>query len=284
MDIKLVNQDFTQEVIFDNINYVLNEKDFGFADIEVYTFQGLNQVGKHVSGKAVEMRDVSIVGYILADSEEEMRQKKRYLQSVVGIKEDFYIIVDNEYKLCCAATESINYGLKWYENCGLLCKFLIEATAANPCFTRVENVNKPFPYWKARFHFPFHVNAQNKVIFAERQNNFISNVENDGEIETGFTATIHASGTVVNPYILNIFTQEKFTINVTMNTGDELVVSTEYGNKKAELNGVSVFKNIDLDSDFFQLEKGENYIRCGAESGQNNLSVTMSYTPLYFEV
>ena len=85
-----------------------------------------------------------------------------------------------------------------------------------------------------------------------------------------------------------ISTQEFIQINTTMQTGDVIEITTEYGNKGATLtrNGEKsdYFRYIDLDSTFMQLEIGDNIFRYDAEGGVNSLEVSIFYNAKYLGV
>ena len=65
-------------------------------------------------------------------------------------------------------------------------------------------------------------------------------------------------------------------------------LNTEYGNKGAllERNGeeIDCFKDIDVDSTFMSLGIGDNIYRYDAESGVDNLEVSIYYNPQYLGV
>jgi len=77
-------------------------------------------------------------------------------------------------------------------------------------------------------------------------------------------------------------------INKTMVAGEVLTISTYFGAKKVEstLNGVTTnaFNFIDLGSTFLQLEIGDNLFRYDTDTGIDNLTVSIYYTPQYLGV
>jgi len=89
MKISLKNYDETRSLTFDNKTYVLNEKDLGSAGVSLSTFNGSSQIGSMVISRVIGTRDISLIGYILGNSEADMLAKKRYLQSVVSPLQNF---------------------------------------------------------------------------------------------------------------------------------------------------------------------------------------------------
>lgn len=95
-------------------------------------------------------------------------------------------------------------------------------------------------------------------------------------------------GTVSNPILLNVDTEEFIQINATMKTGDVIEINTKYGSKGAKLirDGVETdyFRYIDVDSTFMQLAIGDNMFRYDAASGVNSLEVSIFYSKEFLGV
>ena len=282
--VKLISGDKTSEIVFDNENYVLNEKDYGKSDISLSTYQGNNQLGVRVEGRTIGKRDVSIVGFILADGSEEMIEKKRNLQNVVGLYSDFYI-ADSGYYLTVSATASIEYAVEKKTNNKFLCKFLIEGTAANPCFTKESSETIQLAYWNAGFHFPYHVAPTKKTIMGLRESSQIKMIENEGETKAGMIITIQARvDGVKNVTLSKLLSNDKVVINYSLNKSDVIVINTNYGEKSIKLNGENCFSILAPESVFIQLDTGENYIAYDAEENVDAIDIRIDYLPQYMEV
>lgn len=282
---RLRNLDFTKEIVFDGINYVLNEKDLGKADINLASFQGYNQMGVKITGRVINSRNVSIVGYILADDEVEMLNKKRNLQNMVSPFEDFFIVIDN-YKIRVAASSTIEYAVSYIENNKHLTKFLISGVCANPCFTELEAKTFPLAAWFGNFHFPFVMTADKPAVMGYKLPDRMRMIDNYGTTEIGMKIKIKAiTGNIQNPYIKNMFTEEKILLNCIMEEGETIEINTNYGEKSIIKNGeTDYFHKLDLDSDFLQLHLGENYLAFGADTNEKHLEITIEYSPQFLEV
>lgn len=283
--VKLVNLDFTKEIVFDGGNYVLNEKDLGKAEINLASFQGYNQIGVKVAGRVINQRDISLVGFILADDEKEMLDKKRNLQQMVNPLEDFFLVIDN-YKIRVSASSSIEYAIAHYENNKYLTKFLINGVCANPCFTELQAKTVPLAAWLGRFRFPLAMNKSNPAIMGVKLPSKMRMIENEGATETGMIIHIKAlQGNIQNPYIQNILTGEKLLLNCTMAEGETIDINTNYGEKSVIQNGKTNFiHKVDLDSDFLQLHVGENYLEYGADANDKYLEIEIEFSPQFLEV
>lgn len=68
-----------------------------------------------------------------------------------------------------------------------------------------------------------------------RQPSLIVNVYNEGDVQAGIRVEFRALGVVKNPSLLNVDTQEFIKLNITLQAGDILSVSTGYGEKEVTL-------------------------------------------------
>ena len=93
---------------------------------------------------------------------------------------------------------------------------------------------------------------------------------------------------VKNPSLLNVDTQEFIKLNITMEAGDTLSVSTGYGEKEVTLKrgGATsdAFRYLDVDSSYLQLSVGDNLFRYSAEENLENLEVSIYHDDLYLGV
>ncbi len=126
------------------------------------------------------------------------------------------------------------------------------------------------------------------IIMGLREPSLIVNALNTGNVESGMIIEFKALGTLTNPSILNVETQEFFKINKSMVQGEVITVNTNIGAKKVidNLNGVetNILNLIDLDSTFLQLRVGDNLLRYDADTNLDNLEVNIYYNPFYLGV
>ena len=66
--------------------------------------------------------------------------------------------------------------------------------------------------------------------------------------------------------------------------GDVLVITTDFGAKRVEINGENVFNWIDLGSYFWQLQPGDNIIEYSSDDPVEPAAVTISYRNRYVGV
>ncbi|MEG2018067.1 MAG: phage tail family protein [Clostridium sp.] len=131
--------------------------------------------------------------------------------------------------------------------------------------------------WKFKFKLPFRFKQKGEPK---------KNIFNDGHVET--PVEIIFKGPAVNPSIINHATGEFIKVERTLTTDDTLYITTEFGNKKVEIerNGVrqNAFHYIDLDSTFFQLQPGDNMIEYTTANELEPQSVEIRYRNRYIGV
>ena len=97
-----------------------------------------------------------------------------------------------------------------------------------------------------------------------------------------------ALGALSNPSLFNVNTREYMKLNFDMQGGDVITIDTNYGNKSITLqrNGqeTNIYRYMDVDSTFLQLDIGDNIFRYDADSGLSNLEVTVYYAQKYLGV
>jgi hypothetical protein len=112
------------------------------------------------------------------------------------------------------------------------------------------------------------------------------NAENGGDIETGATITITATGgSVVNPSITNSDTGDYFKLNYTIPEAATLTINTIRGQKGVTLTSSGTTTNlinyIVSGSTWLQLDTGANNLVCDADTGAEYLACEISYDLLY---
>lgn len=272
--------------------YILDNVDWGQITSTHHSFKYVNQVGKYVTGTSLETRDVSVTGWVIAKSEAQMTQRKNFLNRFVNPQQVMEISYKN-YILDFLPDTSIKYSAVIKENNDVVCKFSIVGTAFDPLFRDAVEGKIEAASTTSLFHFPLMIGGKDlgypTVMFGIRTPSLIINVYNAGAVSTGMRMVFRAKGTVINPSIINVETQEFFKINKTLLAGEQVVVETVTGEKKVvgSLNGgaeENYFKYRDLDSTWLQLAVGDNLFRYDAERNLDGLEVYIYSYNRYLEV
>lgn len=293
-NIKLTNEVTLATLELDMVTtpyYILDKIDWGQISSTHHSFKYVNQIGVYVTGTSLETRDVSIIGWIIADTEEQMTERKKVLNRFVN-PQQMLKLEYRDYTLEVLPNKTIQYSATVEENNEVMCKFQISAFAADPLFKKSSENKIAVAATKGLFHFPLKINTVDNgyptVMFGLRQPSLIINIFNSGDIDTGFKIVFKAQGTLKNPSLINVDTQEYFRINKVMIPGEEVEIDTTIGQKKivGKLNGVehNYFKYRDFDSTWLKLAVGDNLFRYDAEENIGGLEVYVYYHARHLEV
>lgn len=273
-------------------NYILDSVDWGGIEGKHHSYKYVNQVGVYITGTSLGTRDIEITGWVIARTEDEMTSRKQMLNRFVNPQQKIELEYSG-YKLDFNPNGSIKYSVNVAENNEVMCKFKIEGTCADPLF-RDNSENKIMAVsTKARFHFPMVLGVPDgkgypRAVFGVREPSLIIDVYNKGAVATGLKIVFRALGTLVNPMLINVDTQNYFKINKTMYAGEEIEINTNIGEKKivGKVNGLeyNYFKYRDLNSTWLQLLTGDNLFRYDADTGIDNLEVYVYFSNKYLEV
>lgn len=157
--------------------------------------------------------------------------------------------------------------------------FQVTAICPNPYLIAHDDSVTDFSNVEPLFEFPFDIESAG-VPFSELHTLQEQTVVNNGDMETGALIELHAIGEVVNPSVSYVDTGEIIGVNYTLYAGDSLYINTREKQKGIELerNGsrIGLIGYMTAASTFFQLRAGESSLIVGADSGVDNLIVTVT--------
>jgi hypothetical protein len=154
--------------------------------------------------------------------------------------------------------------------------FLLQFTAPDPYLYRNKKI-VTFAKVTPLFKFPIRFS---KVRMGLVNETLIQNIYNAGSLDAPIEMTIEALQTVTKPYMINVYTQEKISFNTTLQAGDKVIVNTGRKTEVSKISGgikTNFYYALDLESDFIQLNKGDNIFRFGADSGEESMRVQVAY-------
>lgn len=283
-----------EELILDMVStpdYILKSVDWGSVKGTHHSYKYVNQIGQSIANTSLGTRDIKIEGWIVATSESHMTLLKKKLNYFINPQEAI-VMFYNGYKINFIPDETVKYSISAAENNEIFCKFQIDGTAPNPLFSDDFETVSPFVTTEPSFHFPLILSQSlpdKGVVFGKRDTSLIVNLVNKGSVPTGMKIVFRAYGTVINPRLININTQEDFTINKTLISGEEIEITTNIGEKsvKGKIgNGehTNYFMYKKIDSSWLQLEVGNNPFRYDADDGIENLDIFVYFYNQYLEV
>lgn len=144
--------------------------------------------------------------------------------------------------------------------------------------------------WVSGFEF-LHEFFDEGEEFGTRSMERLGTIVNESAADNiGVTITIEAVNGITNPEITIVETQESIKLGtpaapLSLNTGDVLVITTGRGNKHCMLTSGGIKQDVNAyltqESEFVQLSRGNNTFSYTADSGAENMMVTISYRFLY---
>lgn len=119
------------------------------------------------------------------------------------------------------------------------------------------------------------------IPFGEIDTNRTKVLTNEGDVDVGLEIHITALGIVTNPVLYNV-EGEYIGVDITMEAGDEVIITTDKGNKTVRLNGENKISKIREGSTWLQLKVGENEFTIDSEDGtEGNMYFTLVYKQRY---
>lgn len=254
----------------------------------IYSTNSMGQHGDSYVGQRIEARDVDIIGHINTRNKAQALELRRRFLKILNPELDGTLTY--EYGSFKRVIGCRLHGEPDVQRKEVLIEFHIQLDCLNPFWREEEEEREDIASWVAVWEFPCEIEQDNpqSMIYGYRAESVIVNCYNEGDVATGMRVRFSALGTVKNPIILNVDTQEYIQLNVTMQTGDVIEINTAYGSKGAKLirDGVEedYFRYVDVDSTFMQLAIKDNNFRYDAEEGVNSLDVTIFYNKEYLGV
>lgn len=154
---------------------------------------------------------------------------------------------------------------------------ILSLVCPSPFWLDDYTVSEEIVTWIGGMRFPWRLPSR----FAMKGPKVI-NIVNRGDVET--PVRIEFRGPATNPRVTNRATGEFIQINRELLPGDVLIITTDFGAKRVDINGQNVFNWIDIDSSFWQLQVGDNVIEYSSDDPVESAAVTISYRNRYVGV
>ncbi len=256
---------------------------------DITSTKGVVQDGVSINNVSLQPRGLQIIGYIKEKDKSLLARRRARLMQVFNpkIKGILQYEYGNVKKQIRVQVESAPYFAKAFNVFNVL-NFTIDLIAPNPYWQDISESKTDISTETGNIEFPLEIPTEGLEL-SIRTISFITNIYNQGDVDTPIKVTLKAVGTVVNPVIENLDTGEYIRVKRTLAEGDTLEINTAFGNKRVEIikpdgSRENVFHYIDYKSTFFSLSDGDNTIKYDAEVGENNLDVSIYYTPNYLGI
>ena len=242
----------------------------------VTTISSAFGIGESYSGTSIKKRNIVITGII----KDNFSERRMLLYEMFPLKtEGTLYYYENDIK------RKINYQVEDVdvEEKGMPRAFTISLICPNPYFTDIEENEASMATWTPKFCFPMISEKGIGIEFATKNVTVMGTIENNTNIEFGVTIVFTANGHVKDPYLVNVETQEQISIDIEMEAGDEIFITTQKGEKYIfyipDSTGIAEDINYKMKygSKFLQMHTGINTLRAGAEEEEENLITHVYY-------
>jgi len=264
----------------------------GISDLKdtIYSTSSMGQHGDTYVGVRIEPRDIVLTGKIKDERKEAQLRLRREALRILNpeLEGTLYYIYGDFMQKIGAKVDGTPEFYRSKEAPSQL--FDISFKCLDPFWKDEQETREDIASWIGAWIFPTVIDKDDptSMIFGYREESLIVDVYNPGHVATGMRIKLKALGQLTGPSLLNVNTREFLKLNMTLYAGDVVDIDTSYGKKTVVLTraGVksNVFRYIDVDSTFMQLDIGDNVFRYDAESGLDSLDVTLSFNAMYLGV
>ena len=247
-------------------------------DITITEVSGSSQIGSTATNKKIEPKSITFEG----DYKASYDNRRTLIDTIAPGVNARIRIIDDEIGLD-VYIEGTPTKTPILSNEKVYQKFQFVFHCPFPFWTMTTEQSVSFAEYDSHFRFPRSFSNTVSWRISDRSLLLIENIRNEGTLKTGFTVQFKATGEVTSPELLKISTQEKIKMksDFVMQAGDIVEISTYDDKKRVTLtrasDGIAVngFKYLSDETDFFQLDPGDNIIRYGADENYNLLEVTV---------
>lgn len=252
---------------------------FSSAEYTVNTSQNSGQDGENYNGSQANKRNPIITANILSDFQTWGDRLRSFFQPRSWGTVYAYESDNDAGRKAAYQVEKIDI-----DETGTPRDATISLICPDPKFYALTDQLTQLAVWQGCIRFPLRI--VNPFHVTEKVNTLIGNVHNDSAVEMGLTVKFMASGTVVNPSLYDINRQLLMKINKTMSSGDVIIITTGDNNKRVKLISGGMTTNINnlmaYPPKWLQAYQGDNLFRYNADSGIDNLSVSILTTQAYW--
>lgn len=237
------------------------------VDVSFGTSQGFQQVGETVETQSVQGISRTIQGtFTGSDPEAAARAMLRALPIFTTGR-----LVFNDKYFCRIHLKKTPYV---HRSSAGKYTFSMMVYCETPYWLNMKGDKYVMGSYTAAFSFPVLYDTH---IFGVRNESAFINCINNGAMDVPFTARFTTDTETVNFGIINVYTLEHLTLNMSLSQDDVVTVSRENGRLYVQRGDEDIFSVLDESSDLFMLHPGDNVLRMTAESGLSGLQVSISY-------
>lgn len=164
-------------------------------------------------------------------------------------------------------TSSLKVSEQWKENNEVYKKFTFSLECSDPMFYLKSKVNTALSGISGGFHFPLIITGSG-MHFGVVQNYQLVIIENTSDVKTGGVLYFKATGSVDNPVITNVYTQESIKIQKSLVAGETIRIDTNRRSVEGSLDGenfTSYFDYWNWDNSWIEFPVGSTLLGFSAD-------------------
>jgi len=150
---------------------------------------------------------------------------------------------------------------------------IIDVTAYNPYWQSVELSEVELTAFQPLFEFTSEYWEVPDELFEIGIESSERTLDNNGDTSVPIVITMR--GPVKNPSFTNVTTGKTIKVNATLSKNDVLIIDT--GAPSVKINGDNAFNLLDLSSEFWNVEKGENLVTYQADEGAETATLDIKW-------
>jgi len=269
--------------------FVTSREGFGAVENDVTTSKQYGMAGALFVGQQLATREISIKGEIVADTNDEMNERRSEMINIFNpdlAGTLFYTIENNNYMIDVVV--DIAPDIDAVDNMGHQA-FDIKLKALDPYFIDVTQYDRLISLSGIKKAWTFPTRIYDEFHFAELESGKLVNIVNNGAVAVGVEATMTISSVVTDIRIYKVETQEFFGFTGTFSAGTVLKLNTKRGKKSVTMTSPAGVTTNAMPlrmtgSSFIQMDKGDNWLQVQAEVGSTSVITNLSFNPLVLGV
>ena len=173
----------------------------------------MGQHGDTYVGQRIEARDIDVVGHINTRDKAQALELRRRMLKIFNPELSATLVY--EYGGFKRVIDCRAYGEPKILKKEVLYEFDLQIECLNPFWREEEETKEDIASWVAAWHFPCVIekDSTKSMIYGYRAESVIVDCYNEGDVSTGMRIRFTALGTVSNPILLNVDTEEFIQIN-----------------------------------------------------------------------
>ncbi len=270
MKLKNYRLDFDHKYLLTGDN-LLEVEGLSYSSASFETSLDATGEGSVVIGSTLNNREISILSKVkleLAD----------YSIRFFAPKKEMILYVGERTIKCIVNDSSIIYNTTRRADPNIR----INLMCPDPYFYDINDFGENIAGVMPMFGFPWTATIARGITFGYRIYSDTTIFKNKGDKPVGFKIVfVSARGESSGIKFENLLTGEYIKVNIELNQGDKLEISTMYKNIYIRKNGENMLSKVDRISEPFRLDVGDNLLKYSADAGQTNLDAYLYYTPAY---